>query len=384
MPTSFASKFADTCRQASLATKAICVVALLVLTAAQASAGADPIVVDANATACVKPAATHFTTIQAAVNVAPVGGTILVCPGTYAEQITITTPLTLKGVADPDANNGAGAGAAIITASAGLSPNATYAGTSTPVAAQVLVQAPRVTLNNLAVDGTNAFSGCTSPMLVGVDFDAGSSGSVQHLAVKNQNVPNGSGGYCNVGIGVLANLGSVNLSIQNSVIHNFDSSGVDGEGPVDVDTNLFSPVAGQTQAVGILLNSAAALRSSANANTVTASSVGIACAVCAGATLSGNSISGSSLAGIFVVDNKVTIAGNTISFPSLAGVIAFGSGDIVKNNYIAAAEVGVLALPSNGDKINGNTINDAQIGIEGAAGNKLSGNTFLNVATLTQ
>lgn len=38
-----------------------------------------------------------FTTIQSAVNAAPAGGTVVVCPGTYHEQVVIGKPLTLKG-----------------------------------------------------------------------------------------------------------------------------------------------------------------------------------------------------------------------------------------------------------------------------------------------
>src|SRR5215469_13419016 len=38
-----------------------------------------------------------FTTIQSAVNAAPAGGTVVVCPGTYHEQVVISKPLSLKG-----------------------------------------------------------------------------------------------------------------------------------------------------------------------------------------------------------------------------------------------------------------------------------------------
>lgn len=38
-----------------------------------------------------------FKTIQSAVNAAPAGGTVVVCPGTYHEQVVISKPLTLKG-----------------------------------------------------------------------------------------------------------------------------------------------------------------------------------------------------------------------------------------------------------------------------------------------
>jgi Protein of unknown function (DUF1565) len=39
----------------------------------------------------------RFRTIQSAVNAAPSGGTVVVCPGTYHEQVAITKPLSLLG-----------------------------------------------------------------------------------------------------------------------------------------------------------------------------------------------------------------------------------------------------------------------------------------------
>jgi pectin methylesterase-like acyl-CoA thioesterase len=38
-----------------------------------------------------------FKTIHSAVNAAPAGGTVVVCPGTYHEQVVISKPLTLTG-----------------------------------------------------------------------------------------------------------------------------------------------------------------------------------------------------------------------------------------------------------------------------------------------
>jgi hypothetical protein len=39
-----------------------------------------------------------FKTIQSAVNAAPSGATVVVCPGTYHEQVSITKPLWLRGI----------------------------------------------------------------------------------------------------------------------------------------------------------------------------------------------------------------------------------------------------------------------------------------------
>jgi pectin methylesterase-like acyl-CoA thioesterase len=39
-----------------------------------------------------------YSTISQAVSSVPSGSTVLVCPGVYAEQVTVTQPLTLRGV----------------------------------------------------------------------------------------------------------------------------------------------------------------------------------------------------------------------------------------------------------------------------------------------
>jgi hypothetical protein len=150
----------------------------------------ETLVVDANSPPCM---ATNnpYTTINAAVAAAASdpGVTINMCPGKYGEQVVPTTSVTLRGVTVASANNGNGAGAAIIAVpSAGLSANATLF--SSPLEAQVLVHASNVTLSDLTIDGTPAFGGgsCPNPtLLAGVDFDSGSSGTVRHLDVRNEN-----------------------------------------------------------------------------------------------------------------------------------------------------------------------------------------------------
>ena len=78
-----------------------CIAAFGVLaTGAGGAAAAAPqtLVVDDDRAQC---AGAGFTSIQAAVDAAQPGGLIRVCPGLYAERVTIDKPLTLK--ADPDA-----------------------------------------------------------------------------------------------------------------------------------------------------------------------------------------------------------------------------------------------------------------------------------------
>src|SRR3979411_2981206 len=40
----------------------------------------------------------QYTTIQSAVDAAPAGATINVCPGTYPETVRINKPLTVRGI----------------------------------------------------------------------------------------------------------------------------------------------------------------------------------------------------------------------------------------------------------------------------------------------
>jgi hypothetical protein len=170
------------------------------------------IVVDPNATPCVTTFSAHYTTIQAAVAAAASGATIDVCPGTYAEQVTISTPLTLRGVTNTAAN----AGASIVTI-----PNGTFSGGFT----QIHILATGVNLSAIAVDGANTLAGCPSGGLTGILFDTCSSGTLKQVALRNQNISNGSGGFCGSGIAVSSN-GASKVSVTDSSVNNFDGTGI--------------------------------------------------------------------------------------------------------------------------------------------------------------
>lgn len=159
------------------------VVSLALLLGCAIRAVAAPIVVDPNPVPCVATTA-HYTTIQSAVSAAPPGATIQVCPGTYAEKVTIATPLTLRGVTNSAANTAA----AVVAI-----PSGTFKSGFT----QIDIKAAGVNLDDIGVDGSNTVSGCTFGTLVGILFDSGSSGSLQQVALRNHNISDGSGGYCN-------------------------------------------------------------------------------------------------------------------------------------------------------------------------------------------
>jgi len=377
------------------------------------------LVVTAGPVSCVSHTKSKniYATIQSAVSAAGAGTTVLVCPGSYPEMVTITTPLTLRGVVDT-VNN---AGAAVISlpnggtgTAANYGPGTTFGSAYAPALAQIVVSGAAVTIENIAVDGSNVYAGCASaPSVIGVVLTAGASATLNAVSLRNQNLSDGNAGYCAsgatspapVGLGVLADETSVSLSVENSNIRNFDFLGVYSlaSGAISVSNSVVTGVIPANGAVGL----------------------GMAVSGSAGTQLSGNRIDSCVGYGIAVFDatQPIVISGNTIlsggngqSSSTLGlnyGIYASGNSDAVtiSRNTIANAAVGVLfsgggvaGTPATieGNAITGelggvvllsavqsasvlnNVINDAQVGIYGAAGNALSDNRFRSVSTLTQ
>lgn len=330
-------------------------------------------VVDPNATPCVT-ATTHYTTIQAAVTAATSGETIQVCPGNYAEQVTITTPLTLKGVTNTTGNTGA----SVVTI-----PGNTFSGAYT----QITINAENVTLTDIGVDGTNSLSSC-SGSLTGILFDSGSSGTLKNVALRNQNISNGTGGYCGSGSPISAN-GASTVTVTDSSVRNFDASGISltTTGTATVKTTTVAPiVAGSSNC--IYANAPTLVVSN---NTVADCYTGVYVTSTVQATVSGNTVHGglNSVAGIFCfpVCTGQTVSGNLI-FDTYTGFSIKTSGEVggvtFENNDINGTTNAVYLFLETGNTISNNTITDAQVGVAGASGNTLSGNTYRTVTTLTQ
>ncbi len=141
---------------------------------------------------------------------------MFVCPGTYAEQVTISKPLSLTGTASGTANQ-----AVITVPSGGLVQNATSMfGES--VAAQILVEgAGAVNITNIAVDGTGGDTSCLF-WLAGIFYGSGSSGTVNKVRASGQ-----IDGTCGVGIWAEnANSPSQSVTVANSTVYNVDSAGI--------------------------------------------------------------------------------------------------------------------------------------------------------------
>jgi Periplasmic copper-binding protein (NosD) len=402
-------------QQAHTSLRMLSLAAVLVLSApcvmANGTGGGEnenPIVVDANATPCIKTTV-HFTSITLAIAAAPPGAIINVCPGKYPEQLKINKSLTLQGVPNPSAN----AGAAVITVPNAGIPGfvADYTDNSIGLAAaQVLVQAANVNIIDLAVDGTGALPACSSstPSLVGIVYASGSSGTVKRAAIRNQSVHDGSGGYAcfQRGVGIRAVTVS-SLTVQDSSVRGFSSAGIEifSSTAVLVKGNV---VTGISVSQGSASNCIEIFRGGqAVDNTVdSCASAGIfvtgdpASAVTVSENTVLNAVGGSSFASVgfgigILFDDEfapVTITSNTVSNAQM-GISADPGGNsvggnILQYNKISAVQVGIaLNHPmSTPNTVSQNTINDAQFGTHTllVPGNNLSGNTFLNVTTLAE
>lgn len=193
------------CRLSRLVTVLVSILLVAALGAggpAPAQASPTTLVVDDDGTATAmdcNAGSQAFSAIQDAINAAQAGDTILVCPGTYAEALSITTNnLTIRGkekgvIIKPAFNNL-------------IETTSLFSGL--PQKAIILVdKASGVTLENLTVDGSAAaagFSGC-SPGFMGM-FYRGASGTIKNVTVQGVQLPEDFLG-CQIQLGIFVQSG---------------------------------------------------------------------------------------------------------------------------------------------------------------------------------
>jgi hypothetical protein len=209
---------------------------------------AATVVVTPPGTTSCRPTLASYSTISQAVSSVPGGSTIFICPGTYAEQVVINKSLTLTGEAQNGTTGIPASGSnnpVIVSPSGGVVVNTTdlYGYPSgAPTAAQVLVQtlpnnqgvwgAPIVvTINNIAVDGSNNGTTC-GPDIVGIYYQ-NASGTVNHVTARYQEFPLADFG-CQGGLAIYAQsgygTGTGTVTIENSSVHDYDKNGITADG----------------------------------------------------------------------------------------------------------------------------------------------------------
>jgi hypothetical protein len=375
-----------------------------------------------------KPNLVSYSTIQAAVTAAAPGTTIDVCPGIYPEQVSISKPLTLLGIAVGTAD------AAVIIPPATWVPNGVliFQENGTPNAlAQISVQnTSGVTISHITVDGANnGLSDCVSVgSLIGIYF-GNASGTITDSVARNQQMNNGD--QCGFGIDVESNTGSNTVTISDSSVSNFQKNGICARGPGNGSTNgpfvtvtantvtgigatsniaengieiafgasgsvtsnyvadvLYTGGGGEGNgSTGILFYAGGA--STATSNVVESANIGIATVTDQsgslygglgdGASIKSNHIGGTQLYdAIDLCSNNDTAESNFIENAAQSGIH-------IDNNTDGCADVGT-APNWTGDIVKTNTINSSCAGvlIGYATGNTTTPNTDLNVTNTTK
>ena len=319
-----------------------------------------------------KPRLTSFATISAAVTSVPPGSTIQVCPGVYAEQVTIAQPLNLVGIVSNNQDQ-----VLITVPPTGLSANVTSI-FSEPVAAQLLVQSPGVDITNIGVDGTGGDQACSTSniWLAGVFYASGSSGEVDRARASGQ-VDEGCG------VGVWAENGDGTnrfISIHDSSVHDVDGGGIFvGSGATPTLTAFLrnNVVSMNFGPVGIQVNG----NNGIVAQNIVSDALAGVFDVAPGVRVSSNTITSSSF-GILSLLGGGTISNNDISNTGY-GVYLAADGSTVQSNRITLASVAAIEFNCVSATASHNTINDATLGLDLAPTGFHGSNSFANTGTIS-
>lgn len=347
----------------------------------------------------------QYTSIQAAVNAAPAGATINVCPGTYPETVRIAKSLTVRGIRVGNLN------LILINPVIGAG-NTTSLSSAGPVAAIVLVEkTSNVTLDDLTVDGANNTLGGCGTDFVGI-FYRNASGKVTNSAVRNIRLfPDGLLG-CQAGVGIFAQSGNeinvargARLEVSNTSVHDYQKNGITGN---EVGTELtaignavtgFGPTSVIAQngiqlgfgARGVIdgnsiINNNYSACTSVSCNFVAANILVFSGA--SGIKILRNNL-GRSQANVFFSGESATqpvrngvIEGNTIFDTDVFdGIYINGNNNTARNNKIFNSDEASVFIDGNNNKISDNTFNEAPIGVwvGSGSGNQISSNRYYNI-----
>lgn len=343
------------------------------------------------------PGPLHFTKIQdavSAVTAVPDGSTILVCPGIYPEQVVITRPLTLKGIANGNLD------AAVITVPAGGLVQNAVSPAYGPIAAQLLVQntvGDVVRIQKLTVDGKGGTCPAGVNRTVGIQLlNVGgdpswnvNAGFVQNSVVRNERngcTPPPPPSVFQFAGGTGTGIASENsyVTISSNEIHDVDLEALTQTGGTALITNNNV----QNAASGINLYAAVN-------DTITLNTLSSARGIDVDALSTANNIA-SNVIGPFVGSGVFSngasgniVKNNQINASFYGIVILFGGGNTVTGNYIANAGQNGLELygSTGGNSIQNNTVNEAAIGFflgnNGTSVDVITPNTFNSVTQLT-
>jgi Periplasmic copper-binding protein (NosD) len=282
---------------------------------------------------------TQFKTIQSALNASPAPSTVEVCPGQYAEQITITKPVTLEGIA---AHNG-GMAQIILPDNYGVNAHLNVEGDPLPAVVQIYVNnvsGGAVNLSNLDVNGMG-FGMNDVLAFVAVAYQQ-SSGTVNHLVTSSQDTNSlGTSGIVNGwGMWILGGASKPSVTVENSSFNSFNGGGIFAS----IDTDTTAPELNVT-----IKNN--------TFNAVYEGLYSISIDEGADATVSGNITSGGKV-GILDDSSTGSITGNTVLGSEVGILLAFDGPSVTSNNILGTTQEGIDVSVStlSVSKIESNTI----------------------------
>jgi len=325
-----------------------------------------------------------YPTISQAVSSVPAGSTILVCPGNYPEQVTITQPLTLRGVQSANKAN-----PTIAVPSGGLTKSVIAPTNGITMYFQIMVQGTEsglVNISNIGVNGSSSANKLLNGWISGIYYQ-NSSGTVSSVAAYRQK---GNG----FGFGIFLE-GTTSpakaVTVKNSSVHDFDSEGIRTNGSGNsltvniasnsvISSNSFSgnPVYGGIDVQGVL--------GSVSNNRVithpaaTGISAGTGIAFPSSSTVTGNTVENFTV-GIWALGSSNTVKSNQVSL-ALAGIIISGTGNDVETNSLLNLSGGYgigFNCTGTANTVINNMVNDAATGIVPHGANTIAPNTYSSV-----
>lgn len=355
------------------------------------------------------PKLVSFDSLTDAVQGVPPGGTILVCPGVYAEQITINRSLTLKGVSSGNSGN-----PVIVPPPSGLVANATafsepvsFFSPGFPFAAQVIIEGGAdVTLSNIAVDATGFNIPTCTPFVVGV-LVQNSSATLHEMVVKNQ-LQKGPSPCFSLGAGgtaVLAQNASTNpttVKIENSSFLN-NGEGYESDGAGNTSTLIDNSFAGNPATNGnaiSIFNGSSTIEGNSISNLTFPAlapndpfraAFGILLTCVPNGKIANNTIATSQVGIISArsgscIPTDLSIVGNRVSDSQFYGIYLSSTNGLVRGNEVRTSGIAIRTDPkAGGNTIKDNVINDACAAFSSdpaTPATKIDDNTVANAVNL--
>jgi parallel beta helix pectate lyase-like protein len=333
---------------------------------------------------CLPHLQTYSTISQAVAAVAP-GSTILVCPGTYPEQVTITQPLTLRGVRSGNAAN-----PTITVPPGGLTESVVAPTNGVGMSFQILVQgteSEQVTISNIAVDGTSTMNAELGGWIAGIYYQ-NSSGTIRNVATYGQN----GNGY---GFGIFlesTTTAAKTVTITHTNVHDFDADGIRSNAltqpptlTVDIRSNLVVITPSSTlQVNGVSIDGVGVIAD----NLITAKpglqgNRGIGIGSYSGMKIFHNTVAGAGIS-IWPVADSNQVISNRLSSAD-GGIVLSGKNNIVEHNSLLNISGAAISFNCTGtsNEVTHNTINESDWGVASdPGGNAIAPNKFSNVTLI--